>query len=169
MSEETVSALRENIERKGTNSYYYAHGHKANGPKWDGNEAPRLLEKSAITEDVTRSPLSVGKAVAPGTVVVGLDTYAWLDEKKNIKVYVDFDAADTLPDEDVSVSHTSESFEFSVTTRKDDKVKLQVLKIERLLYPIVGVTFKKKSDKFVLALKKEEELTWLDLKKKGNE
>jgi len=171
MSEEAssnLSALRENIEIKGTNSYYYAHGHKANGPKWDGNEAPRLLEKSAISDDVQRSPLSVGKVVAPGTVVAAIDSYAWLDEKKNIKVYVDFDAADSFPEEDLAVSNTSDSFEFTVTTRKDGKEKLQVLKIERLLYPIVSVSYKKKSDKFVLALKKEEELTWLDLKKKGD-
>jgi hypothetical protein len=169
MDESNLSALRENIERKGTNSYYYAHGHKADGPKWDGNEAPRLLEKTAIAEDVQRSPLSVGKVVAPGTVVVAIDNYAWLDEKKNIKIYVDFDAADTIPDEDLVVSNTPDSIEFAVTTNNNGKRKMQVLKIDRLHYPIVSVSYKKKSDKFVLALKKEEELTWYDLKKRGGD
>ena len=35
---ENLSALRENIERKGKNSYYYAHSTPINAPKWDGNE-----------------------------------------------------------------------------------------------------------------------------------
>jgi len=31
-----LSALRENIARRGKNAYYYAHSHKADGPAWDG-------------------------------------------------------------------------------------------------------------------------------------
>jgi hypothetical protein len=37
-TEEQLSALRENIQRKGNNSYYYAHGSKIDGPAWDGKE-----------------------------------------------------------------------------------------------------------------------------------
>lgn len=29
-------------------SYYYAHGHHANGPEWDGKEEPRLLSTTPI-------------------------------------------------------------------------------------------------------------------------
>jgi len=44
-SSSPLSALQDNIETKGKNSYYFAHAHKANGPKWDGHSEPRLLVK----------------------------------------------------------------------------------------------------------------------------
>lgn len=43
-----LSALDENIEKKGKNSYYYAHSLKANGPAWDGREEPRLLSVTPL-------------------------------------------------------------------------------------------------------------------------
>lgn len=43
-----LSALDENIEKKGKNAYYYAHSLKANGPAWDGKEEPRLLAVTPI-------------------------------------------------------------------------------------------------------------------------
>ena len=101
-----------------------------------------------------------------------MDNYAWLDEKRNIRVYIDFAAADTVMDSDIVVTSTADSFEFMVTVleREGEGVaeleKKHILRITGLSKPISGVTYKKKSDKFVLALKKVEELTWLDLKKK---
>lgn len=44
------SALQDNIESKGKNSYYFAHAHKANGPKWDGKPQPRLLAKHSSSD-----------------------------------------------------------------------------------------------------------------------
>jgi len=32
----STNALEANIGTKGKNAYYYAHSHKASGPKWDG-------------------------------------------------------------------------------------------------------------------------------------
>ena len=45
VQENEKSALQDNIDCKGKNSYYFAHAHKATGPKWDGREQPRLLAK----------------------------------------------------------------------------------------------------------------------------
>jgi len=36
VADTSASALEDNIATKGTNSYYFAHKHKATGPKWDG-------------------------------------------------------------------------------------------------------------------------------------
>lgn len=85
-----LSALEENISKKGTNSYYYAHGKKIDGPKWDGKEEPRLLATSTMT---TSSKASF----------VALNTFSWLDEKKSVKIYVDFDNANEIPDEDINL------------------------------------------------------------------
>ena len=57
LSEEAVSALAENIARKGKNAYYYAHSHGASGPIWDGKEEPRLL-KVDVTSSVKTTKVS---------------------------------------------------------------------------------------------------------------
>ena len=150
MSEE--SALRENISRKGTNSYYYAHGSPANGPAWDGREEPRLLAKTDDTVKVEKT-----------LPVVSFPEYCWADEKKYVKVYIDFVDADTVSDDDITVTNTNDSFVFSVAKPQENKTFQ--LTIHPLNGSIVTVGYKKKTDKFVLTLKKEAEATWYQLKK----
>ena len=166
------SALEENINRKGNNSYYYAHGFKANGPVWDGKEQPRLISKTSVDgAESVRQPIAVDSAVKKSNdaQVIEFDNYAWMDEKKNVKIYVDFDLANDVVDEQISVSNTDNSFEFSVVVSNETRPKKYVLKVKDLLHPIVNVTYRKKSDKFVLTLKKQEEdRTWIDLRKKNN-
>ena len=53
--EAELSALKANIIQKGKNSYYYAHGHKADGPAWDGKEEPRLLKVDSIDSTASSS------------------------------------------------------------------------------------------------------------------
>lgn len=100
MSEENanLSALEENISRKGNNSYYYAHGKKIEGPAWDGKEEPRLLGTS---EKVTTSK----------KLFTSLDSFSWMDGEKNVKVLVDFENADQVNDEDIQAVSLS-SFNF---------------------------------------------------------
>lgn len=150
-SHSNLSALRDNIAKKGKNAYYYAHGHESTGPAWDGKEEPRLLRINS-TENASK-PNKVAKEFA---------SYAWADEKKSVKLYVDFEAAFDLDDEDYTLTNTSTSFDFSVTY-KDVEYKLS---IPSLYAPIESVTVKKKCDKYVLALKKSEEASWFELKKK---
>lgn len=96
----TLSALKENLQRKGKNAYYYAHSHGANGPAWDGKEEPRLLsvsEAPALPAELVRR-----KVATP------IDSYGWSDGKKTVKILVDFDNASDIPEEDISlVSATS--------------------------------------------------------------
>ena len=152
------SALRENINRKGTNSYYYAHGSTANGPAWDGREEPRLLAK---TEETVKK--SDDDKTLP---IVSFPEYCWADEKKNVKVYIDFVDADAISDDDITVSNTNDSFMFCVA--KQNENKMYKLSIDALNGNIVSVGYKKKPDKFVLSLKKESEAeaTWYQLRKK---
>lgn len=104
------SALRENLKRKGTNryihiiisetrahfskcirsvkSYYYAHGHGANGPEWDGKEQPRLL---------ATAPIAAQEAEVKRTRVI--ESYSWMDGKKSVKILVDYENAGDVDDE----------------------------------------------------------------------
>jgi len=55
------SALVDNIAKKGKNAYYYAHAHKATGPKWDGKIEPRLLSTSS-NSNITDSIISTANS-----------------------------------------------------------------------------------------------------------
>jgi len=144
-----LSALRDNISRKGQNSYYYGHATQRNGPAWDGKEEPRLLS----VEEVAPSP----------RLALAFDSYSWGDEKKSIKIYIDFDAA-SVSDDKISIEFTCNSVIFKlndVNGGKDYKLSLAPLSND-----ITDATFKKKDTMFVLTLKKEAELTWTALTKK---
>ncbi len=65
-----LSALRHNIQKKGKNSYYYAHTLKIDGPVWDQKEEPRLLARETLAREALPEPVT---------------QYAWLDEDKKIK------------------------------------------------------------------------------------
>lgn len=88
---ESESALRANISKKGNNSYYYAHGKTANGPAWDGKEQPRLLATEGTANSSTKSMLA------------SFDSFSWLDETKFVKVYIDYEGAIDINDENISL------------------------------------------------------------------
>jgi hypothetical protein len=90
-TEEYASALHENISKKGNNAYYYAHGKKIDGPAWDGKEQPRLLNKQDSVAPVSRLTYTT------------LDSFSWADSKKSVKLYIDFENADQVEDEHISV------------------------------------------------------------------
>ena len=147
-----TSALQENIQKKGKNAYYYAHGPKIDGPTWDGNEEPRLLA-SASPNPSSSSDRTVTFA--------SFESFAWVDGTKNVKIYVDFDRADELDDADIILINSSNSIEFSVC--RDQKHFKLIL--DSLSESIVSATVKKKSDKFILSLVKEAETSWFELRK----
>lgn len=148
--EQSVSALVDNIQKKGTNSYYYAHGKKIEGPAWDGKEEPRLL--------ATTSTL-----LSPKVLVSTLDTFSWMDGDKSVKIFVDFDGAADVSDEEISLNENNETDSLNFRFKKDDKP--YALHITPLHNNISSASFKKKADKFVITLKKEEEGSWSALKK----
>ena len=102
-------------------------------------------------------------SVEKSKIVKEFATYAWADEKKSVKIYIDFPAADQIDEGDVQISSTETSIDFLVQ-RPDEDYKLS---IPVLHASIDSATVKKKSDKFVLSLKKSVETSWFDLKKKS--
>ena len=147
-----LSALRENIQKKGKNAYYYAHGPKIDGPVWDGKEEPRLMaSQSAIASSSSEKVITYAS----------FDSFAWVDGTKNVKIYIDFDCADEIPDDDLLVEKiSSTSVEFSLC--KNEKHYKFVL--DSLSGSIVSASVKKKSDKFILTLLKDEEKAWYELR-----
>jgi hypothetical protein len=87
------NALVENIVRKGSNSYYYAHtGALADSrPAIVYDSAPQLVRKEVVAAASDLLP------------VVPVTKYAWSDGKRGVSIYIDVPDAEAIPDEDFQV------------------------------------------------------------------
>ena len=155
------SALQENIERKGKNAYYFAHAHKATGPKWDGKAEPKLLSSRALSADETRmkgSSFEYHKS--------NITDYAFSDEQKSVKLYITMeDVGEKCTEEDISLDFTESSFSLVVKNFKDVP---QCLSFGRLTSAITNATYKKKRNRIIVTLKKREEGEWHTVNDKGS-
>jgi hypothetical protein len=140
-STEILSALDANIKEKGyfqflnvtktiikttipgQNAYYFAHSLKINGPAWDGKEEPRLLH-------VEDSP-----KVSTKIFVDSFESYAWLDDGKYVKIYVDYDRADTITDANVTKVMSSYNF-----LNRFNQFCCRILLKERLSFLSISMT-----------------------------
>eukprot|EP00568_Trieres_chinensis_P002939 CAMPEP_0183308664 /NCGR_PEP_ID=MMETSP0160_2-20130417/22389_1 /TAXON_ID=2839 ORGANISM="Odontella Sinensis, Strain Grunow 1884" /NCGR_SAMPLE_ID=MMETSP0160_2 /ASSEMBLY_ACC=CAM_ASM_000250 /LENGTH=217 /DNA_ID=CAMNT_0025472535 /DNA_START=108 /DNA_END=761 /DNA_ORIENTATION=+ len=166
------SALRDNIERKGKNAYYYAHGHKANGPEWDGKPHPKLLGKTHSTVG-TKTEGVGGFEIHKSNIT----SYAFSDEGKKVRLYVDLKGVgERCPnDDDVRLDHTSDSFcllvkqydqagEGTAAGSSGDRC----LSFGKLYGSIASASFRKKVDRIVVTLiKAEGEGEWETVGSKG--
>jgi hypothetical protein len=106
------SALQENIARKGSNAYYFAHSHKATGPAWDGKIEPKLLSKDSSNTAVaavhrSNSTFEYHKS--------NITSYAFMDDGPKVKIYIDLmGVAKNCDQDDVSLDFTERSFCFQV-------------------------------------------------------
>ena len=151
-----LSALKDNIERKGKNAYYYAHAHNNNGPKWDGKPEPKLLSKHSSSDEGCSSDARVSSFDLRSTIT----SYAFCDEDQKVKIYVNLDAVgEKCGDDDISIEYTKSSFVLSVKNYTDGGV-VERLSFARLYGDISSTTFKKKPNKIIITLKKEESLPW---------
>jgi hypothetical protein len=111
-SDAQLSALRENIARKGNNAYYYAHGRPANGPVWDGKEEPRRLDESELAK-VEAELLAPRSKAAVSVMASSITEYSWADGKDNVKIYIEVEKADEIDDSNVSIVAENASFKFT--------------------------------------------------------
>jgi hypothetical protein len=101
--EKRQSALEENIESKGKHSYYFAHAHKATGPKWDGKAEPKLisLEKLSVDEkkETKKGSFDYHKS--------NITSYAFADGEKSVKLYITMEGVgETCTEENISLDFT---------------------------------------------------------------
>jgi hypothetical protein len=165
------SALRENIERKGKNSYYFAHAHKASGPAWDGKAEPKLLSRqaSASVEAGNESANRVQNATTTSSFEYyksNITTYAFLDEGMKVKLYIDMEGVgEACVDEDCKLDFTTSSLCLVVTNYKQEPL---CLSFGKLTANISAATLRKKKDKIILTLTKVEEGEWHTINDKGS-
>jgi hypothetical protein len=154
------SALRENIEVKGKNAYYYAHGHKATGPKWDGKVEPKLLSRQSFVEGHR-----VSKTASFEYYKSNITTYAFLDEGMKVKLYIDMEGVgEKCTGEDVQLDFTETSLSLVINNYKPQP---QCLSFGKLTADIEKATFLKKKDRIILTLTKAEEGEWHTINDKG--
>jgi hypothetical protein len=158
------SALQDNIERKGKNAYYFAHSHKANGPQWDGQAEPRLLSRTLHeSHDGHRvTQLSAAFEYSKSNIT----TYAFLDEPKKVKLYIEMPGiGDKCTDDDITLDFTETSLCLVVNNYKPEP---QCLCFGRLTAPITNASFKIKDNRIILTLNKTKEgYTWHTINDKG--
>ncbi len=105
--EEDLSALRDNIERKGKNAYYFAHAKTANGPKWDGKIEPKLLSSSTSNVSSVSSSASMSKLSLMAKS--NITNYAFLDDGAKVKIYVNLPGVGNCHDDNITIDFTERS------------------------------------------------------------
>jgi hypothetical protein len=156
----STSALADNIARKGKNAYYFAHAHKANGPKWDGKAEPRLLQKEALQDSYRQSVKSSFDYTASN-----ITSYAFLDETKKVKLYIDLeDVGNKCTEDDIRLDYSERSMSLVILNYKDEP---QSLSFSKLSGGITKATYKLKENKIILTLFKVEEQPWHTINDKG--
>jgi len=149
-TESSKSALQDNIERKGKNAYYYAHGKTANGPKWDGKAEPKLLHRessSALSSSSQNQSFDYHKS--------NINSYAFLDEDSKIKIYVNLEGVGSkcsVENGDIDLDHTESTLQLTVKNYDEDKVRY--LCFGKLYGKISSAKFRTKEDKIIITMSK---------------
>jgi hypothetical protein len=158
----TSSALRDNIDRKGTNAYYFAHAKTANGPEWDGNEQPRLLGKSTSNVSDNNS-----RRLSSFDLKSNITSYAFYDDGKTVKLYISMDGVgEKCTEEDITLDHTENSFCLMIHNYKEGVP--MCLSIHKLTAAISRASYKLKQDRVTLILQKvDPRKTWHTINDKG--
>ena len=162
--EAELSALKDNIARKGKNAYYYAHAHSADGPKWDGKPEPKLLSKHSISVDESNGDNEKNMQRSHSCSFDAKSTitsYAFCDEETKVKIYVNLvGVGEKCKEEgDITLDHTAFSFVLYVHNYAENG-KVEILSFARLFGKIESANFKKKPDKLILTLVKSEAKPW---------
>lgn len=177
----SASALEDNITTKGKNSYYYAHGHKATGPKWDGKAEPKALSREdlmALSLDPTNNNTSSGKVPSFMYHKSNIKKYAFLDEEKVVKLYITLDGVgEQCTDSDIQLDWDKSSFTLIIKNYRNTdeaaatatgKGEDRSLCFGKLTGNITHAKYKLQADKIILTLKKEKlGIEWHTVNDKG--
>lgn len=154
------SALKDNIERKGKNAYYFAHSNTPTGPEWDGREEPRLLRKESQQEGHL-----VSKHATFEYHKSNITKYSFMDDGSKVKLYIDMEnVGEKCSDDDICLDYSEQSFSLVVNNYKEE---VQCLSFAKLTAPIKRATYKKKDNKIIITITKAEEGEWHTINDRG--
>jgi NAD+--asparagine ADP-ribosyltransferase len=166
-SSSSKSALQENLERKGKNAYYFAHAHKANGPKWDGKAEPKLLSSRSMSSDEQASTRVTSFDFHKSNIT----SYSFCDAKSNVKLYIELEnVGEKCTDDDISLEYTESSFCLVIhnfNKDHDERNQPLCLSFGKLTANITKAACKKRQDRIILTLTKEQEGAWHSVNDKG--
>jgi len=173
-----TSALQDNIATKGRNSYYFAHSHKVNGPKWDGKAEPKSLSREDMEalslDDPTKLLQQSGKASSFAYHKSNITSYAFLNEDKHVKLYITLEGiGEKCTDDDIVLDWDELSFSLVIknygnTSDESSPPEDRSLSFGRLTAKISHAKYKLKTDKIILTLKKETPgVEWHTINDKG--
>jgi hypothetical protein len=144
------SALQDNIEIKGKNSYYFAHKNTPTGPKWDGKAEPRLLSRhSSSGNEESNGDESSGMEASSDAIESmhisnhdaqtllqslkqntstfdfaksNITKYSFLDDGAKIKIYVALKGVGDIcsNDDDITLDWKERSFSLVVRNYSED-------------------------------------------------
>ncbi|CAG9317495.1 unnamed protein product [Blepharisma stoltei] len=153
---ESENALRDNIRRKGENSYYYAHA-----PRPD--EVPDhaiVLEGDGIITGGPPKLIARDQQFTPQPHIFNIRNYSWSDENDKVTIYIPFEE-DVDPDLVTCKFDTKEvdlTYSFSDTETR----KLWLKKLSNTISPTQS-SYKVRKNKIVITLKKVGSLSWYKL------
>jgi hypothetical protein len=178
----SASALEDNIATKGNNSYYFAHKHKANGPKWDGKAEPKSLSrddmKALSLEDPNKLLKDSGKVSSFAYHKSNITSYAFLNEEKVVKLYIMLEGiGEQCTENDICLDWNETSFSLVIknyhkptttTPAAGAPVEDRSLSFGRLTERISHAKYRLKPNKIILTLKKEKPgVEWHTVNDKG--
>lgn len=146
------SALRENIERKGKNAYYFAHSNTPTGPKWDGKAEPKLLHKASSSSltSLQKQSFDYNKS--------NITSYAFIDEESKIKIYVNLEGVGkkcSTENGDIVLDHSESSMALTIKNYEADKERC--LCFGKLFGKISAAKFRTKDDRILITLTKDKD------------
>nr|CEO95454.1 hypothetical protein PBRA_004180 [Plasmodiophora brassicae]SPR00327.1 unnamed protein product [Plasmodiophora brassicae] len=147
-----VSALRDSVAKKGSNSYYYAWNNLDLSREHEFR--PRLVKAGAAATSVPARP------------TVTIAKYAWSDDGKAVRVYVDLEGVGSLPADNVRSQFSARSFSIEVGDLNGTDYRLAVVELDGEAVP-ERCAVRVKPNMVVVSLHKAKpEHKWFALAKK---
>lgn len=159
--ENQLSALRENIQNKGANAYYHAHGRHFEIPK----DAKIVSGPGLVTGGPPEKLQCEGELLKENDRIINIKQYSWADCGAKVKVYIPMEDLVDVDAELVQSNFEATSFTIDIArARLPKRMKLEKLKAEIDAEGCkVKVEVAKKRLTVVLAKKRDS--TWFELVK----
>ena len=124
--------------------------HIENAVEWDGNCEPRLLmthKKKEVNDIPTQT----------------IKSYAWSDGKTKVSIYIDLEDIEKHSEDYIALDWTTTSIELTIRNFRNANHCLKLSLYDR----IQDAQYKRKEHKLIVLMKKDNEISWHQLKKDG--